>query len=178
MRPALALALLTALTLPAAERKVPVSLYDLTLNSLEGKPQTLAAYKGKVVLAVNVASECGYTPQYAGLQQLYAGMKDRGLVVLGFPCNQFGAQEPGSAAQIETFCQKNYGVTFPLFEKLEVKGPGKAPLYQFLTAKHGEPAWNFHKYLIGKDGQVLAAFPSKVAPDSPELKAAIEAALK
>lgn len=178
MRPALALALLAALSLPAAERKVPVSLYDLTLNSLEGKSQPLSAYKGKVVLAVNVASECGYTPQYAGLQKLYAGMKDRGLVVLGFPCNQFGAQEPGSAAQIESFCQKNYGVTFPLFEKLEVKGPGKAPLYQFLTAKHGEPAWNFHKYLVGKDGQVIAAFPSKVAPDSPELKAAIEAALK
>ncbi|MBK9797471.1 MAG: glutathione peroxidase [Holophagaceae bacterium] len=178
MHPALALALITALSLPAAERKVPVSLYDLTLNSLEGKPQALSTYKGKVVLAVNVASECGYTPQYAGLQKLYAAMKDRGLVVLGFPCNQFGAQEPGSAAQIESFCQKNYGVTFPLFEKLEVKGPGKAPLYQFLTARHGEPAWNFHKYLVGKDGQVIAAFPSKVAPDSPELKAAIEAALK
>ncbi len=178
MRPALVLALLATLSLPAAERKVPMSLYDLTLNSLEGKPQALSTYKGKVVLAVNVASECGYTPQYAGLQKLYSAMKDRGLVVLGFPCNQFGAQEPGSAAQIESFCQKNYGVTFPLFEKLEVKGPGKAPLYQFLTAKHGEPAWNFHKYLVGKDGQVIAAFPSKVAPDSPELKAAIEAALK
>ena len=178
MRPLLPLALLTALSLPAAERKVPVSLYDITLNTLEGKPQSLATYKGKVVLAVNVASECGYTPQYAGLQKLYTEQKGRGLVVLGFPCNQFGGQEPGSAGQIETFCQKNYGVTFPLFEKLEVKGPGKAPLYQFLTATQGEPAWNFHKYLIGKDGQVLAAFPSKVAPDSPELKAAIEAALK
>ena len=178
MRPLLPLALLTALSLPAAERKVPVSLYDITLNTLDGKPQSLATYEGKVVLAVNVASECGYTPQYAGLQKLYTEQKGRGLVVLGFPCNQFGGQEPGSAAQIETFCQKNYGVTFPLFEKLEVKGPGKAPLYQFLTATQGEPAWNFHKYLIGKDGQVLAAFPSKVAPDSPELKAAIEAALK
>ena len=180
MRPVLTLALVLAATLamPAAERKVPVSLHDITLNTLEGKPQSLAAYQGKVVLAVNVASECGYTPQYAGLQKLYLEQKGRGLVVLGFPCNQFGGQEPGSAAQIETFCQKNYGVTFPLFEKLEVKGPGKAPLYQFLTATQGEPAWNFHKYLIGKDGQVLAAFPSKVAPDSPELKAAIEAALK
>ena len=178
MRPAVALALLAALSLPAAERKVPMSLHDITLNTLAGKPQSLAAYKGKVVLAVNVASECGYTPQYAGLQKLYAEQKDRGLVVLGFPCNQFGAQEPGSSAQIGTFCQKNYGVSFPLFEKLEVKGAGQAPLYQFLTVKHGEPAWNFHKYLIGKDGQVLAAFPSKVAPDSLELKAAIEAALK
>jgi glutathione peroxidase len=178
MRAVLSLALLATLALPAAERKVPMSLHELTLNTLEGKPQSLAAYKGKVVLAVNVASECGFTPQYAGLQKLYQAQKDRGLVVLGFPCNQFGGQEPGSAAQIETFCQKNYGVTFPLFEKLEVKGAGQAPLYQFLTAKHGEPAWNFHKYLVGKDGQVIAAFPSKVAPDSPELLAAIEAALK
>ena len=178
MRPLLFFALLTTLALPAAERKVPMSLHELTLNTLDGKPQSLAAYKGKVVLAVNVASECGYTPQYAGLQKLYQAQKDRGLVVLGFPCNQFGGQEPGSAAQIGAFCQKNYGVTFPLFEKLEVKGAHQAPLYQFLTAKHGEPAWNFHKYLVGKDGQVIAAFSSKVAPDSPEFLAAIEAALK
>ncbi len=178
MRPALCLVLLATLALPAAERKVPVSLYDVTLNTLEGQPQSLAAYKGKVVLAVNVASECGFTPQYAGLQKLYAEQKDRGLVVLGFPCNQFGGQEPGSAAEIETFCQKNYGVTFPLFEKLDVKGANQAPLYRFLTAKFGEPAWNFHKYLVGKDGQVIQAFSSKVTPDSPELKAAIDAALK
>ena len=178
MRPALSLVLLATLALPAAERKVPVSLHEITLNTLEGQPQSLAAYKGKVILAVNVASECGFTPQYAGLQKLYAEQKEHGLVVLGFPCNQFGGQEPGSAADIEAFCQKNYGVTFPLFEKLDVKGPGQAPLYQFLTAKFAEPAWNFHKYLIGKDGQVLQAFGSKVAPDSPELKAAIEAALK
>ena len=178
MRSALSLAFVATLALPAAERKVPMSLHEITLNTLDGKPQSLAAYKGKVVLAVNVASECGFTPQYAGLQKLYAEQKDRGLVVLGFPCNQFGGQEPGTAAQIETFCQKHYGVTFPLFEKLEVKGVGKAPLYQFLTAKLDEPAWNFHKYLVGKDGQVIQAFSSKVAPDSPELKAAIEAALK
>jgi glutathione peroxidase len=175
---ALPVALLATLVLPAAERKVPVSLHDITLNTLEGKPQSLAAYKGKVVLAVNVASECGYTPQYAGLEKLYEAMKGRGLVVLGFPCNQFGGQEPGTPAQIETFCQKNYGVTFPLFEKLDVKGAGQALVYQFLTAKHGEPAWNFHKYLVGKDGQVIQAFGSKVTPDSAELKAAIEAALK
>nr|WP_243295308.1 glutathione peroxidase [Geothrix sp. SG198] len=173
-----ALALFLALSLPAAERKVPMSLHEITLRTLDGKPQSLAAYQGKVVLAVNVASECGFTPQYAGLQKLYADYKDRGLVVLGFPCNQFGAQEPGTAAQIESFCQKNYGVTFPLFEKLDVKGAHQAPVYQFLTAKHGEPAWNFHKYLVGKDGQVLQAFPSKVAPDSADLRAAIEAALK
>jgi glutathione peroxidase len=155
-----------------------MSLYDITLNTLEGKPQSLAAYKGKVVLVVNVASQCGFTPQYAGLQKLYAEFKDQGFVMLGFPCNQFGGQEPGSATQIATFCHTNYGVTFPLFEKLEVRGTGKSPLYQFLTAKHGEPAWNFHKYLVGKDAQVIQAFSSKVAPDSPELKAAIEAALK
>jgi glutathione peroxidase len=178
MRSLPTLALLTTLTLPAAERMVPMSLHEVTLNTLDGKPQSLAAYKGQVVLAVNVASECGYTPQYAGLQKLYTDLKGRGFVVLGFPCNQFGAQEPGSATQIEAFCQKNYGVSFPLFEKLEVKGPGQAPLYRFLTAKYGEPAWNFHKYLVGKDGQVIQAFPSKVAPDSPELKAAIEAALR
>jgi glutathione peroxidase len=178
LRPLLPFAIFATLALSAAERNVPMSLYDITLNTLDGKPQSLAAYKGKVVLAVNVASECGFTPQYAGLQKLYAEQKDRGLVVLGFPCNQFGAQEPGSATQIAAFCQKNYSVTFPLFEKLEVKGAGQAPLYQFLTAKYGEPAWNFHKYLVGKDGQVLQAFSSKVAPDSPELKAAIEAALK
>jgi glutathione peroxidase len=178
MRPLLSLVLLATLALPAAERKVPVSLYEITLNTLDGKPQSLSTYKGKVVLAVNVASECGFTPQYAGLQKLYADYRDRGLVVLGFPCNQFGGQEPGSPAQIQTFCQKNYGVTFPLFEKLDVKGPAKAPVYQFLTAGHGEPAWNFHKYLVSRNGQVLQAFSSKVAPDSAELKAALEAALK
>ncbi|GLH67733.1 glutathione peroxidase [Geothrix edaphica] len=172
------LALFTGLSLPATERKVPMSLHEITLHTLAGKPQSLGVYKGKVVLAVNVASECGFTPQYAGLQKLYTEYKDRGLVILGFPCNQFGAQEPGSAAQIESFCQANYGVTFPLFEKLDVKGAKQATVYQFLTAKHGEPAWNFHKYLVGKDGQVIAAFPSKVAPDSAELKAALEAALK
>lgn len=178
MRPLAFLALIATLALPAAERKVPMSLHELTLNTLQGKPQPLAAFKGKVVLAVNVASACGYTPQYAGLQKLHAEYRDRGLVVLGFPCNQFGGQEPGTAAQIESFCQVNYGVTFPLFEKLDVKGADQAPLYRFLTAKHGEPAWNFHKYLVGKDGQVIQAFPSKVAPGSAELKAAIEAALK
>ncbi len=179
MRPNPLLALFAlCLALPAAERKIPMSLYEITLPTLDGKSQSLADYRGKAVLAVNVASECGYTPQYAGLQKLYTDYKDRGLVILGFPCNQFGAQEPGGAAQIQSFCQKNYGVTFPLFEKLEVKGPRKAPVYQFLTARNGEPAWNFHKYLVGKDGQVIQDFPSKVAPDSAELRAALEAALK
>ncbi|MEI6472107.1 MAG: glutathione peroxidase [Holophagaceae bacterium] len=179
MRPIIALAILSAtLLLPAQERKVPVSLHELTLNTLDGRPQALSAYKGKVVLAVNVASECGYTPQYEGLQKLAADYADRGLVVLGFPCNQFGAQEPGTPAQIGAFCQKNYGVTFPLFEKVNVKGPAQAQVYQFLTAHHGEPAWNFHKYLVGRDGQVIKAFPSKVTPGGAELRAAIEAALR
>lgn len=178
MRLSSSLALLATLALPAAERKVPMSLYDLTLTTLDGSAQPLAAYRGKVVLAVNVASACGYTPQYAGLQKLYTDYQARGLVVLGFPCNQFGGQEPGSAQEIATFCQRNYGVTFPLFAKLEVKGAHQAPVYQFLTAGHGEPKWNFHKYLVGKDGKVLQAFGSGVTPDSPELLAALEAALK
>lgn len=155
-----------------------MSLFELTANRLDGKAQPLSAYEGKVLLVVNVASECGFTPQYAGLERLYEANKARGFEILGFPCNQFGAQEPGSAVEIQGFCQKNFGVTFPLFEKVEVKGAGKAPVYAFLTADLGEPKWNFHKYLVGKDGQVLAAFPSSVEPLGPELKAALEEALK
>ena len=174
----LALAPLAAAPGPAPERKAPMSLYELTLDTLAGKPQALAAYRGQVVLAVNVANACGYTPQYAGLERLYQRYRDRGLVVLGFPCNQFGAQEPGTPAEIQAFCSATYGVTFPLFAKLDVKGPHQAPVYQFLTQGFGEPQWNFHKYLVGRDGRVLQAFPSKVAPESPELIAAVEAALK
>jgi glutathione peroxidase len=155
-----------------------MSLWDLTVNTLSGKPQPLALYRGKVALVVNTASECGFTPQYAGLEKLYENYRDQGLVVLGFPSNDFGAQEPGTAEQIQSFCQKNYGVTFPLFEKVSTKGGGKSPVYELLTAKHGEPRWNFHKYLVGKDGQVKKAFPSSVAPESPELRGAIDAALK
>ncbi|HJW34259.1 MAG TPA: glutathione peroxidase [Holophagaceae bacterium] len=155
-----------------------MSLHELSANRLDGKSQPLSAYQGKVVLVVNVASECGFTPQYAGLEKLYEAHKAKGFEILGFPCNQFGGQEPGSAAAIQSFCQKNFGVTFPLFEKVEVKGAGKSPVYAFLTAQHGEPKWNFHKYLVGKDGKVIAAFPSNVEPEGPELKAAIEAALK
>lgn len=154
-----------------------MSLHELSATRLDGQPQALSAYKGKVLLIVNVASECGYTPQYAGLERLYAAMKGRGVEILGFPCNQFGAQEPGSADQIQAFCQKNFGVTFPLFAKVDVKGAGQSPVYAFLTAQHGEPKWNFHKYLVGKDGQVLQAFPSGVEPEGPELRAALEAAL-
>jgi glutathione peroxidase len=155
-----------------------MSLWDLTANTLSGKPQPLALYRGKVALVVNTASECGFTPQYAGLEKLYGDFRDQGLVVLGFPSNDFGAQEPGTAEQIKGFCEKNYGVTFPMFEKVSTRGGGKSDVYELLTEKHGEPKWNFHKYLVGKDGQVKKAFPSNVAPDSAELRNAIVSALK
>ncbi len=161
-----------------AKEAPPMSLYEFTVNTLAGKPQPLATYKGKVALVVNVASECGFTPQYAGLEKLYEEYKDRGLVILGFPSNDFGAQEPGTPEQIQTFCKKNYGVQFPMFEKVATHGASQAPVYKFLVEKFGEPKWNFHKYLIGKDGQVKQAFPSKVAPEAKELRDAIEAALK
>jgi len=160
---------------PLAAKEGPMSLHDLTVNTLAGKPQPLSAYKGKVVLVVNTASECGYTPQYAGLEKLYEEYKDKGLVILGFPSNDFGKQEPGSAEQIATFCKKNYGVSFPMFEKVVIKD---SPVYKFLTQKQPEPKWNFTKYLVGKDGQVRASFPSKVAPEAKELRDAIDAALK
>ena len=155
-----------------------MSLYDLSANTIDGTPKNLSDYKGKVVLVVNTASACGYTPQYAGLEQLYQDYKDKGVVVLGFPSNDFGGQEPGTAAEIKTFCEKKYHVTFPMFAKVKTKGDGQSPVYAFLVAGHGEPKWNFHKYLVGKDGKVRAAFPSAVKPDSAELKGAIEAALK
>ena len=156
----------------------PVSILDLTVNTLEGKPAPLAAYKGKVLLVVNTASECGFTPQYEGLEKLYETYRERGVVVLGFPSNEFGGQEPGTPAEIRKFCDLKYHVQFPMFGKVKTKqGLGQAPVYQVLTAKFGEPQWNFHKYLVGRDGQVLAAFKSNVTPDSKELIDAIEGAL-
>jgi glutathione peroxidase len=163
---------------PALAKEKRMSFHDFEVKTLDGAPQPLSAYKGKVALVVNVASQCGYTPQYDGLEKLYEEYKDKGVVVLGFPSNDFGAQEPGTAEEIKTFCRTKYGVKFPLFQKLQVKGDGKAPVYGFLAEKHGEPKWNFHKYVVGKDGQVLHAFPSKVAPESKELRDAIDAALK
>jgi glutathione peroxidase len=154
-----------------------MSLYDLTVHTLAGAPQPLSTYRGKVALVVNLASECGFTPQYAELEKLYEEYKDRGLVILGFPSNDFGGQEPGSPEQIQNFCTKNYGVQFPLFEKVVTKGADRSPVYQLLAEKHGDPKWNFHKYLVSKDGAVLQAFTSKVAPESKELRAAIDAAL-
>jgi glutathione peroxidase len=153
-------------------------LHHLTVRAIDRRDHPLAAYAGKVVLVVNTASECGYTPQYAGLEALYQAYKDRGFVVLGFPSNDFGGQEPGTEEQIHEFCTSHYGVTFPMFEKVQTTGPQASKLYTFLAAKHGPPKWNFHKYLVGKDGAVKAAFPSKVAPDDPQLRAAIEAALE
>ena len=155
-----------------------MSFYDLSANTLDGKPAHLSDYKGKVAIVVNTASECGYTPQYAGLEKLYEDYKDKGVVVLGFPSNDFGGQEPGTAAEIKTFCEKKYHVTFPMFAKVKVAGEGQSPVYKFLTADHGAPKWNFHKYVVGKDGQVRAAFASAVKPDSAELKTAIDAALR
>jgi glutathione peroxidase len=150
------------------------------MMSIDGKPVDLAAYRGKVVLVVNVASRCGYTRQYAGLQKLYDSQKDKGFVILGFPANDFGAQEPGSDAEIAEFCSTTYGVTFPMFAKITVKGSAKAPLYEALTAAgepKGEVAWNFEKFLVGRDGTVVGRFKSGVAPDSAELVKAIEAEL-
>jgi glutathione peroxidase len=175
---ALALCLSFAAAVAArAESSTPLSG---EMKGIDGKPVDLASYKGKVVLVVNVASRCGKTPQYAGLQKLYESHKDKGFVILGFPANDFGAQEPGSDAQIAEFCSANYGVTFPMFSKITVKGADKAPLYKALTEAadpKGEVGWNFEKFLIGKDGGVIGRFKSGVAPDDAKLVQAIEAAL-
>jgi glutathione peroxidase len=153
-------------------------LLDLTVNRLDGQPQPLSVYRGKVLLVVNTASQCGYTPQYEGLEKLYQEYKGRGVVVLGFPSNDFGGQEPGAAPEIAKFCRMRYGVTFPLFAKIKTRpGPDQSPVFRFVTAKHGVPQWNFFKYLVGKDGQVKKMFPSAVAPESKALRDAIEAAL-
>jgi glutathione peroxidase len=159
------------------------SIHEIELPRLAGKPESLSDYAGRVVLAVNVASKCGFTPQYAGLEALYERYSDRGFAVLGFPCNQFFRQEPGTDEQIQEFCSVNYGVTFPLFAKLDVKGAGQHPLYSILSefpddaGKAGNVAWNFEKFLIGRDGRVVRRFRSKVTPEDPTLVEAIEALL-
>jgi glutathione peroxidase len=180
MPPVLAPFLCLALTaaVPAHRKVHAMSFFDLSTLALDGQPMPFSAFKGKVVLAVNVASECGFTPQYEGLQKLQADFAARGFSVIGFPCNQFGGQEPGTAEAIQTFCSSKFHVTFPMTEKVEVKGPAQSPVFAFLAKGAGEPQWNFHKYLIGKDGAVIKAFSSKVAPGSSEVKEAIEAALK
>jgi glutathione peroxidase len=155
------------------------SVYDFTLNSIDGQAAPLAAYKGKVLLLVNVASKCGFTPQYKGLEAVYEKYKDQGLVVIGFPANNFMAQEPGTNEEIKTFCSRTYNVSFPMYSKISVNGDDKAPLYQFLTEqKGGDIKWNFTKFLVGRDGTIVARFEPKVTPDSPEVIAAIEKALQ
>ena len=155
------------------------SFYDLKPMTLDGKPGNLAQYKGKVSLVVNVASKCGYTPQYDGLEKLQREMKGRGFNVLGFPSNDFGGQEPGTAQEIAQFCKLTYDVTFPMFEKVVTKaGTTQSPVYSFLGASGNLPAWNFSKYDIDKQGKIVAFFPSKVTPEDPALRAAIEQALK
>jgi glutathione peroxidase len=154
------------------------SLYDLEVTTLDGTPARLGDWRGKVTLVVNVASECGFTPQYAGLEELHRELSGRGFAVLGFPSNDFGGQEPGTPAEIHAFCRKNYGVTFPLFAKVATRaGAEQSPVYAFLGGSGSLPQWNFAKYVVGKDGQVVAFFPSKVTPESAELRAAIDRAL-
>lgn len=162
---------------------MPPALREIPLRRIDGAAATLADFDGKVALVVNVASECGLTPQYAGLQALYDRYRDRGLVVLGFPANEFGAQEPGTNAQIAQFCTQRFAVTFPMFEKIVVKGAGQHPLYQALTAARpsgeGDNAirWNFEKFLVNRRGEVVGRFAPQVAPEDPALVAAIEAEL-
>jgi len=167
----------------AAVMAADKSVYDFTLTTIDGQPAPLGAFKGKVVLLVNVASRCGYTPQYTALEAVYEKYKDRGFVIIGIPANNFGSQEPGTNQEIKTFCQTKYSVTFPMMAKVSVRGDDITPLYQFLTNRTahpqtgGEIQWNFTKFLIGPDGQAIARFESAVTPDSPEVNAAIEKAL-
>jgi glutathione peroxidase len=155
--------------------------YDIAVRSIDGGPDLLKALRGKVALAVNVASRCGLTPQYAGLEQLQRELKDENFTVVGFPCNQFGAQEPGSEAEIAAFCSSNYAVSFPLSAKLEVNGPNRHPLYHFLTSAdsgiEGDISWNFEKFLIGRDGRVLKRYPPETKPEDRGLMQDIAEAL-
>jgi glutathione peroxidase len=160
-----------------------MSIYDTDIATLEGSPLDLSTYKGRTVLVVNVASKCGLTPQYTGLEALQKQYADRGFTVLGVPCNQFAGQEPGTADEIQTFCSTTYGVTFPLTEKVDVNGAQRHPLYEQLTAvadaegKAGDIAWNFEKFLVSPAGEVVGRFRPQVEPESPEVVAAIEASL-
>jgi glutathione peroxidase len=165
-------------SLPAAS-----GVYSFTLNSIDGKPAPLADYRGKVVLLVNVASRCGYTPQYSALESTYEKYKDKGFVILGFPANNFGAQEPGTNEEIKTFCSRKYSVSFPMYAKISVKGEDQAPLYTYLTKDTGagiagDIKWNFTKFLVDRQGNVVQRFESAVTPDSPEVVSAIEKQLR
>jgi glutathione peroxidase len=165
------------------EGQSDVTVHDIAVKALNGEPASLGDLAGQTLLVVNVASKCGLTPQYAGLERLQERFGDRGFAVLGFPCNQFGGQEPGTAEEIGEFCSTTYGVTFPMFEKIEVNGPGRHPLYDELTAvpdaagEAGDIQWNFEKFLIAPDGSVIGRFRPMTEPEDPELVAAIEASL-
>lgn len=169
--------------LPSGKKEAPLaqdSLYRLSVKTLEGEPADLNTYAGKVTLVVNVASQCGNTPQYAGLEKLYADLKGRGFVILGFPSNDFGGQEPGTATEIRQFCTLNYDVTFPMFEKVVTKaGPGQSAVYANLQQQSGElPSWNFAKYLVAKNGKVVKFYKSGIKPDDAGLRKDIETALR
>ena len=180
IRPAvsvLAIVLAAGATIAAADSTIS-SLYDVKTTTLLGKPADLAAYRGQVTLVVNVASKCGFTPQYEGLEKLHREMKGKGFAVLGFPSNDFGNQEPGTPESIAEFCKLTYDVTFPMFSKVTTRpGARQSPVYQFLGRSGHLPEWNFSKYVVGKDGKVVAFFPSEVTPESPELRGAIAKAL-
>jgi len=158
------------------------SIYDISVKTIDAKTVKLDQYKGSVVLIVNVASECGYTPQYEGLESIYEKYKNQGFVVLGFPCNQFGGQEPGTNEEIKAFCSSKFNVKFPLFDKIEVNGENRHPLYELLAGKSssfaGDITWNFNKFLIGRDGKTISRFDSSIEPTSKQLTGAIELALK
>jgi glutathione peroxidase len=169
--------------LMAATSFAASNVYDFTLPSIDGKPMPLANFKGKVVLMVNVASKCGYTPQYTALEALYEKYKDQGFVIVGFPANNFGAQEPGTNEEIKTFCSRKYSVSFPLYSKVSVKGDDQTPLYQYLTKDTpapiaGEIKWNFTKFLVDRNGKVVERFEPAVTPDSADVTSAVEKLLK
>ena len=157
------------------------AIYDIPLRNIDGQPTSLEAYRGKVLLIVNVASKCGFTPQYAGLEALYQKYKNQGFTVLGFPCNQFGRQEPGTNEEIKQFCSTTYQVSFPIFDKIEVNGKNRHALYEALAGKNsrfsGRIWWNFTKFLIGRDGKILGRFGTRVKPDATKLVQAVESAL-
>lgn len=175
-------ALLTAITAMTIASTTPSSFHEFSASSIDGQPTPLSAFKGKVVLVVNVASFCGYTKQYTPMQKLHDAYADKGFAVLGFPANEFGAQEPGTDAEIKEFCSLKYNVTFPMFSKVVVKGASIHPLFAWLTGGHqavpaGEIAWNFEKFLVGKDGRVIKRYGSRVDPMSDEIRRDVEAAL-
>jgi glutathione peroxidase len=176
----LILALIFSLCVSNAVAAAEPSFYDFTLTGIDGKPMALSQFKGHPVLLVNTASECGYTPQYEGLEKLYLDYKDKGLVIVGVPSNDFGGQEPGKATEIASFCKLNYGVTFPLADKTVVTGDAADPLYVWAGNKAGmlgRPTWNFHKYLFGRDGQFVDWFSTPTKPESAKIVSAVEAAL-